>query len=162
MTVIKNARLIVKGRKGKFIPVGSRPPTLKTTPRIAEKDFNLDNQAGLFNRSVAEKEKLLVRVKEEAKTSKEYAKEGYISQAQDEARHAKFFKKEAKKIKEPKHKTYSFGESPGHYAVGWHTDWEYDTKELAEIRRSRLAKTYPDTRLRKGRGHRYAVQYFTP
>jgi hypothetical protein len=35
---------------------------------------------------------LFARVKEESKTAKEYAKEGFVSQAKDEERHAKFFK----------------------------------------------------------------------
>jgi len=39
---------------------------------------------------------LLARVKEESKTAKEYAKEGFVSQAKDEQRHAKFFEKKAK------------------------------------------------------------------
>ena len=43
---------------------------------------------------VSEKE-LLARVKEESKTAKEYAREGYLPQARDEARHAKFFKQQA-------------------------------------------------------------------
>jgi hypothetical protein len=42
---------------------------------------------------------LRARVKEEIKTSKEYRKEGFIKQANQELAHAKFFEKQLEKRK---------------------------------------------------------------
>jgi len=40
---------------------------------------------------------LKARIKEEKETSKEYRKEGFIKQANQELQHAKFFEKQLKK-----------------------------------------------------------------
>lgn len=45
------------------------------------------------------KKKLKSLIIEESKTAKEYRKQGWKKPAKDEASHAKFFKKELKKLK---------------------------------------------------------------
>lgn len=89
-------RTLDVGRKGHTKVVIARPIGKSTTQTqavlVARKDYEKGYRPDLGNPS---KKKLLAYSKEEAKTAKGYAKEGFEEQAEDEAKHSRFFKKKA-------------------------------------------------------------------
>jgi hypothetical protein len=105
--------------QGKTVRVGSSR-LVQAYPNIMKQFDDADKK---YPKEMFEKE-LEARVKEENKTSKEYAKEGYIKQAKQEKEHAEFFGKEKEKLDKKEVEINASGKMP---TVQW------ESKEEGEI-----------------------------